>query len=270
MGEEVNTEIAGAAPADTGKLPDSPTGAGEKSETTPTEEKLPFDQHPKWKEARTAAKKLNELLKANDLDDPDDLADLVARGKAVKGKIADLNQIDTLIQKSEKLDKYEAFWKDQEEKKRRETEDPDQTIARLEAALKEKHNFDQKREAQRKQAEQAKAAISSFERDVVDQIKEMDIPKEQTGFIKEFFGVGNPANEIDITDRKAVKRLVAEGLKKKEAYDQAVISAYLGKKESIPKVAPGGGAVTEPAKPKIMLKDARKALHEALQKTHGG
>jgi hypothetical protein len=268
MAEE-NTEKVGAVPTDTTQA-DSSTATDAKSDSST--ENVPWNKDPRFqkfleeKKGLTAAnEKLQALLKANDLDDPDDLADLVSRGKAVKGKITDLDQIDDILLKAQKLEKYEAYWKDQEERKRRGQEDPDQTIARLDAELRRKNLSDQQKESQRQQADNAKKAIQTFERDVTDLVKELGVEKEQRGFVLELFGVGNPANDIDITDKKAIKKLIADGMKKKEAYDQAVISAYLKTKGEIPKVASGAGASMETAPQKRTLKDMRNEFRERMQ-----
>jgi hypothetical protein len=274
------TEKTGAEPEKTEVKTEDKSGAvldakDVKSDSSP--ENVPWNKDPRFqefiKEKKTlsaANEKLQKLLKANDLEDPDDLEDLVARGKVVKGKLNDLNQLDEIIEKANKLTKYEAYWAEQEEKNRRQNEDPDSTISRLEGLLKSKSAKEQHREYERHQAEQAKAAISGYDNEVKNLIKEMEMPKDQQGFILEFMGVGNPANDIDITDKKAVKRLVAEATKKKEAYDQAIIKAYLSGKEIVPKVGSSGSGAPEPNKPKIYLKDARKALHEMMQKSTGG
>jgi hypothetical protein len=271
---EEKTVVAGAEPADTtvkaGAEPVKDAKSDSSTENVPWNKDPRFQDFMKEKKSLTAAnEKLQAILKANDLDDPDDLMELVQSGKAVKGRV-DVNQLDEMIQKAMKLDKYEAYWKDQEERKRREVEDPDQTIARLEKALKTKDQTDRYNAEQRQQAERAKQAINSYEREVSNLIKEMEIPKEQQGFTLEFFGVGNPANDIDITDRKAIKKLITEGLKKKESYDQAIIKNYLAGKTEIPKLASSAGAATEEKKPKIMLKDARKIFLETMQKASGG
>jgi len=270
---EETTVVVGAEPTDKTQADSSTAkdvGSDSSTENVPWNKDERFQSFLKEKKQLTAAnEKLQALLKANDLDDPDDLHRLVQAGKSIVGKV-NVDQIDEMMQKAAKLEKYEAYWKDQEENKRRGQEDPEQTIARLDAELKRKDHTDRQKESQREQAEQAKRAIQSYERDVTDFVKELEIPKDQREFVLEFFGVGNPANDIDIADKKAIKRLISDGVKKKEAYDQAVIKAYLGQKDTIPKVASGAGAATEEAKPKIMLKDARKMFTEQMQKLSGG
>jgi len=270
--EKTNTDVAGAVPVDKGQQSDSPTDKDAKTDSSPevvVDDKgkpLPYDQQPKWKAARAAEKKLNDLLKANDLEDPDDLLDLVQRGKMVKGKLADLNQLDALIEKSARLDKYEAYWQEQEELQKRQTEDPEETIKRLEAKEKLREAAETRKRAEEQYVENTKKAVSAYEAEVTNLIREIEVPKEQCEFVAEFFGVGNPCNDIDITDRKAIKKLVADGIKKKEAYDQAVIKAYLESKKGIPAVTSTAGASAEVGKPKIMLKDARKIFLETMQK----
>jgi hypothetical protein len=86
----------------------------------------------------------------------------------------------------------------------------------------------------------------------------------------EFMGVNNPFNEIDITDRKAINKMVADQKKKLESFKQSVIQDYIKGKETIPKVGSTASAAPMGDKPKIMLKDARKALHEAMNRVTGG
>ncbi len=277
MTDEVkNSDAAGAVPADKGKEPGSLPGKEDGSDPSPevlVDDKgkpLPWDKQPKWKVARQAEKRLDALLKANEIEDPDDLAELVQHGKMVKGKLKDLNDLDNIIKDAEEIRRYRPVWAEQEEKKRREVEDPESTIARLEHALKTKSVKEQQREYERYQAEQAKAAISGYDNEVKELIKEMEMPKDQQGFILEFMGVGNPANDIDITDKKAIKRLVAEAVKKKEAYDQAVIATYLKGKDGVPKVGSAGTGTPELNKPKIYLKDARRQLGETMKQMFQG
>jgi hypothetical protein len=107
---------------------------------------------------------------------------------------------------------------------------------------------------------------------VKELIKAMDMPKDQTGFILEFMGVGNPANDIDITDKKAIKRLVSEAAKKKDDYDQAVIAAYLKGKGQTPKVGSAQSGAPELNKPKLMLRDgsSKRAFLERMRSAAGG
>jgi hypothetical protein len=276
--EEKNTEKqVGAEPKNkTDDKSETESGVVDVKDSNSSDEKVPWNKDPRWQKWQTDKKtlqpladKVNNLLKANGLDDLDDLTELVESGKKVKGKVADLNAIDEIVAKAQKLDKYEAYWRDQEELKRKDTESSDETIARLERELRNRDLSARQRTEAQREAQRAKDAVDGYEREVKNLIREIEVPKEQREFTLKFFGVGNQANEIDITDRKAIKKLIQDGVKEKEAYDQAVIKAYLNTKQDIPKVGATGGAPMG-EKPKIMLKDARKAFLEAFGKATGG
>jgi hypothetical protein len=94
-------------------------------------------------------------------------------------------------------------------------------------------------------------------------VKEMELPKEQQAFAMEFMGVNNPFNEIDITDRKAINRMVADQKKKLEAFKQSVIQDYIKGKGEIPKVGSTAGAA--PIQDKLKnrnLADSRRIVKE--------
>ena len=135
------------------------------------------------------------------------MIELAESGKKVKGKDIDLDRLDEIAAKAKKLEKYEAYWKEQEERKLRSTEIPEETIARLEDQLRKKEALERRKEEEYRQKESAKSALRNYDREVQSLIKEMEIPKEQQAFVVEFFGVGNPFNDIDITDRRAIKKL---------------------------------------------------------------
>jgi hypothetical protein len=277
--ENENTERTGAEPDNTaegkteGKVGAEPVVKDVKSDSS-TDVNVPWNKDPRFQEfikekntLTAASKKLEKLLKENELDDPEDLAELVQKGKAVKGKLSDLNQLDTLMEKANRLDQYEEYWKSQAEKKRRETEDPEQTIARLEEALNSKNVLERQKAQKMLEADRAKQAIDGYDREVENLISEIDMPKDQRGFLLEFMGVKNPINEIDITDKKAVRRIVSEAAKKKDAYDQSVIAAYLKGKGNTPRVGSAQTGAPELNKPKIMLRDgsAKRAFLERMR-----
>ena len=230
-----------------------------------------FQDFLKEKKQLTAAnEKLQKLLKANDLDDPDDLEELVASGKVVKGKLADLNQIDELIAKAQKLDSYEAYWTAEKDRKEREESDPVTRAERAESKLAETEHRRRVEEGAKRQREETKAAIGNYEKEVTSLIKELGLQKEQEPFILEMFGVGNPSNDVDIYDKKAIKRLVADGQKKVEAFKQSVIAEYLKEKKGIVLTGQGAESVGDKKPAKIMLKDARKIFLETMQRGASG
>lgn len=277
------TAIPGSEPGKEGQKPDSPTGDNKdvknleaNADSSPevvldaAGKPLPWNEQPKWKAARQAEKTLQTLLKANDLENVDDLIELLESGKVVKGKLSDLNQLDELTAKAAKLDQYEEYWKQQEEHQRRDGETPEETIKRLDRELKAKNNAEARKKAEQAEQVEAKKALENFDREVKTLADGLDIPKEHQGLFLELCGVGNQANDIDITDRRAIKRMVADSHKKYEALKQVIIADYLKGKEAIPKVGAGSGAAPAENKPKIMLKDARKGLHDWAARAFSG
>lgn len=234
----------------------------------PSKETVPWDKDERWQQwkkeesvLRPAAEKLNKILEANDLEDIDELIELVESGKKVKGKIQDLDTIDTLVAKAERLEKIEAYWRDKEERKKRETEEPDETIKRLEFELKKKDSRESEERKQKELAEQSKKAIAFYERSIGDLIEETSMPKEQKAVLAEFLGVGNITNNIDITDRKAIKKVFQDAVKKFEDYDQLVIKQYLAGKKEVPIVTKTESAIDTENKVKN-LKEARSIMKE--------
>ena len=257
--------VASDATKDGGKGPDSSTGAdGAKVSDTPTDEEvvkddtgkpLPWDQQPKWKAARAAERTLQKLMQVNDVDRPEELEELAKTGKLVSGKV-DVTYLDEIIAKAETLTKYESYWAQQAEAKKRQDEEPDQTAARL-----DKENADLKKQlADRDSMEGNKRVLQEFEGVVITGIKSLlpDAPKEQAEFVAEFLGVGNPAVEVDITNKAAVAKVVKEGVRKFEKFKQQIIKDYLEGKENVPTVPRTEGGTQSGSGGIKNLRDARK------------
>ena len=254
--KDLKTDVKQDAKADV--KPDSPPDKDAKPDSSPE----PWHKDPRFKNDLGLLKAAKSLMEKNGLESVDDLVELAESGKKVKGKQVDLDRLEEIQAKAEKLDKYEAYWKDQEERKKRETEYPEQTIARLEEQLKKKEAADKHKEESRKQQEAAQQALKNYDREVQSLVKEMELSKEQQSFAMEFMGVNNPFNEIDITDRKAINKMVADQKKKLESFKQSVIQDYIKGKEGIPKV--GSTAAAAPVKDKSKINNLAEARKAAL------
>jgi len=259
-GSDPGTEhgkVAGAEPAKKEGASDTPSPEGEK---------LPFDQHPKWKAARAAEKSLQEIMTANELESLEDLVQLVVTGKELKGKQIDVDQLDTLLKKAQTLERYELYWKEQEEQKRRSEEDPTQTIARLEKQLKDLSEGQRGKEQQAQKAQEAKKLWESYDSEVTKIFETIeDIPPEARKFYTFFMGVNNPASNVDFTDKKAIKQAAAEARKIVDDLMEYAIKQYVDGKRKIPTVP--GSAGTPSVSPKIKnLREARKIMLEQASK----
>ncbi len=234
---------------------------------------LPFDKHPKWQSARKAEKQFNELLEANDCDSVEDLLEVIEAGNLVRVRGISKDKLDEIVKKATTLDQYETYWKQQEELNKRGQEDPQDTIRRLEHELNARNMTVKEREAREKADVEAKQTADAYDNEVTKLIGAAEtLPENEREFVIKFFGVDNPANEIDIRNRKEIKRVVSEGLKWLEDYKQTVIQNYLAGKSGIPKI-PSSQIPGSETPPKIKnLEDARNRLAEQARKVfqHGG
>jgi hypothetical protein len=227
----------------------------------------------KFKAASEAANKLDNLLKANDLEDVDDLVALIESGKKVHGKVADLSKIDEILKKAQTLDQYEEYWA--QERKKGET--PEQTIARLQKENQALTSKTKQEEQQKREAAESQKAVETYESEVKSSINSMEnLTASEKEFLAWSLGVGNESNEINITDKKQIKRVVNSGMKKYtelvKSMKEEGIKEYLAGKREIPKVPSGGNetpAVPAPKLPKG-LPGLRNAFVEMLKTGKGG
>lgn len=282
--EDVNPDVvqepakAGPGPVDVNKVLDavveakSSTADEEEkvakeklSEKTTDTEKRPWHEDPRFKKDLSLLTAARNLMELNDLDSIEDLVEFVDKGKAVKGKNVDVSKLDEILEKAARLEKYEAYWEQQKKNQLRE-EDPDNYTKKLEEEIKELKNRDKAKAEAERAAYEAKKSVEFYERTVSELIEDSeDIPKEQHKFISLVMGISNPSNDIDITDRRAIKKSYNEILKSVKEFSDAMkqkgADEYRKGKLEIPKVAP-----TTPAAPvtekRHNLKTAREALHQ--------
>jgi uncharacterized protein with von Willebrand factor type A (vWA) domain len=215
-------------------------------------------------------KSVKGLLEANGLEDVEELKDLVESGSKIRGKKVDLENLDDILAKAEKLTQYEKYWQQQAELQRRGAETPEQTVQRLTKALEEREQKESLKEQQEREAKEAKQSISSYEKEVSSQLDVMeDLTPDAKQFLAWSLGVGNECNEIDLKDKKAVRKLTTDGVKKfndlVKTYKDLGVKEYLEGKKSIPNVPSTSGTVATSEKEPIRgLKNLRKALHESV------
>lgn len=212
---------------------------------------------------------INDILDKHGLSSPEELAEFVDRIAETAGQIGDYDP-DDLLKAKTTLDAYQRKWTEAEQAKLKEAETPDQTIARLEREAAARENQAAQRDRQKRNADAAKAAVKTFNDVVVSTVKaEKDIPAEYVPFLHKLLGVGSPVNNVNITDRAAVKKMAKEfGIKEMRDFEQVVIARYRAGKTEIP-VVPVVASETAPVadehKPKN-LNEARGMMHERLSK----
>ncbi|MFA5340319.1 MAG: hypothetical protein WC332_00940 [Clostridia bacterium] len=277
--EEKNTDKTGAEPDKKEEIKKDATADSSTANKDDKDKKvdsseadMPWHKDPRFKSELALLKTAKSLMEANGLEDVDELKDLIESGKKVYGKKVDLDKLDEIVGKAEKLDSYELYWAQQNELKRRNEETPEQTIARLEKQNQEiSHRVTAKEQAE-KDAQAAKQSVEFYEGEVKTALDLMDdLKPNEREFISWTLGVQNDCNEITLTDKKAVKKVITSGVKKYqkmvEAIKEEAIKAYLAGKESIPKVPSTDGAstATKPEPPKG-LKGLRSAFMEAVSR----
>ena len=247
---------------------DSSTTPDDKGEK-PSDSDQPWHKDPRFKQDLKLLKIAKSLVEANGLEDVEELADLVASGKKVFGKQVDLDKLDEIAQKAEILDRYQKHWAQQEELRKRGMETPEQTIARLQAEREDLSNRYSAKEKAEQDAKEAKKAIAFYEGEVKAQINSIeDLSQEAKDFLAYTLGIGNECNDINITDKREIRRITQQSVKKmnnlvKAIKDQA-IKEYREGKASIPNVpSTDGTAATSKTEP--TLKNARERKNAFLE-----
>jgi len=203
--EKAAAEKTAAEKAAAGKVDDK-SGDGK-------EKPAPYDQDPKWKEARAAQAKYQKILDKHDLDE-DSLEDALASGLSISEilGVRDAKTLTETIQQLKKdsdyLKEVKAYWAEQEEQKKKEELTPEQRAEMSESKLKAYEKDQAAKKAQTEQEASIKQALESYTEQVDKVIESSGFEDEDATIAKLFLGVDNPFNEVDITDKKAVREMV--------------------------------------------------------------
>jgi hypothetical protein len=270
--EKKNEEVVGSLPTDKkDEKVESSTTEDVKEKSSDSE--VPWHKDPRFKDELDSlklGKSVKELIKANGLEDVDELKDLINSGAKVKGKQVDLDRIDEILEKANTLDKYQNYWKQQEELRKRGAETPEETIARLQRDIENRDNENVRKMQQEREAKLAKESVDRYEREVISQLESFDdLTPEVREVIAWSLGKGNECNEIDINDRKAIKKIVNDGVGKYNNLVKTIkeqgIKEYLAGKASIPSVPSTTGTVaTSKVDPPKGFRAMREAAKEMI------
>ena len=278
---EKDSEKSGSQPEDEKAVSEEVKDAKVDSSSTPDAKKeessdsVPWHNDPRFKQDLKLLKAVKSLVEANGLEDVSELTDLVESGKKVHGKQVDLDKLDEILAKASKLDQYQKHWETQEELRKRGMETPEQTIARLQAEREAERSERSRREQTETEAANAKKAVMFYESEIKNQLDDLEgLSADEKGFLSYTLGVGNECNDINITDKRAIKRILNDSVKKynnlvKSIKEQA-IKEYREGKASIPSVSStdGSAAATKTEPPKG-LKGMRNAFAEMMKKGSG-
>lgn len=206
---------------------------------------------------------VQSVLDEYDIDSPEQLSEFLKSLSGLKDQLGDVD-LEELQENSALLKKYQRHWAKEEEDKKEDGETPEETIARLKkenSRVEAERNKD--REAQERSFE-AGRVLKTFTSTVKSSVEaNKDVPVEYQGFLKEFLGVGNEINEVDIYDKAGVKRIAKAGAKKLQEFEQLVIKRYLKGKTETPKISPS--AETSSKKP-VQFKSEKQAKAAAVDR----
>jgi len=224
------------------------------------EEKLPFDQNPRWKAARAVEAKIESTLEEHGYDNLDEMLEDLKTSRELRQAVGK-EDIKELKEAKEWRQKVEAYWAEQKHQKLRET-DPEEYATQLE---KEKRERDAK-ESERRAIEENARAIKDYTSEVQSSLSKLDIPDTHKSFIAYSLGVENPFTEVDIQDKVAVRKAIKDGITKYNKLRDSIIEEYRSGKIKVPPITPTGETtvVTEERKPKT-IKEATEIYRERLK-----
>ena len=209
-----------------------------KEEPKEAEKPAPYDQDPKWKAARAAQKSLDEILERAELESIEDLMEAVESGKTMK-EILGSDDLKQLKKDQARLKEIEDFWESDRLRKLEEEEEPDETKERLKREIKELKEERVREKSEAEEAYKVRSSLDNYTTVANKSVTDAGLTGEDAEMAKLFLGVGNPFNEIDITDKKTVKESNMSGAKRFKSYldgiRQKAIDDYAGgKSEMIP------------------------------------
>lgn len=225
-----------------------------------------------FEKAQKSAKALDGLLKDHGFDSIDDLTDMLRDGKDIKGKLGGLN-LDEVLADAKTLKSYQEYWAAEADKKGGEDEDEDDAVARLQKEVDALKSGRADEDRRTKALQDTERIIEEFNTEVSSFVeKDEGIPETYRPFVNEFLGVNNPANDIDISDTKAVRKMAQDGAKKFTEFIKKVkedgATEYRAGKLEIPPISPTEESVATQLdeKPVKNLKEARKTAVEIITK----
>ena len=254
MGNEIKdetTEVIEAAPDDD-KAKDDKAGKEDK--------KADKDSKGALSDAEDTTKAIQGFLEENDITSPDQLKELLDLKARVGG--ADLDELE---ENSALLKKYQKHWAKEEESKREDDETPEETIARVKN---EKANLEKalkSEQSRQEEAQESQELLKTFNNTVSSALEaEKDLPKEYLPFLKEFMGVDNPINEVGLDDKKSIKKIAKNSVKKILAFEQLAIKSYQKGKADVPAISTSTETPSD-APPKITKEKVRAVMTERLK-----
>ena len=221
---------------------------------------LPYDQDPKWKAARAAQAKMEDILEKHGLDSFEELDDLIAGGSSISEILGArdaktiTDKTKQLIKDAEYLKEVKAYWAEQEAQKQKDELTPEERAEMSEKQLKEYKQAQADKEAKAAEDQSIKQALESYTGQADKAIEVSGLEGEDAAMAKLFLGVDNPFNEVDITDKKAVKEMAKVNTAKFKTYldsvRQSAVDEYAKGKSKFVPISTVATPAKEAVKPK--------------------
>jgi hypothetical protein len=206
-----------------------------------------FDSHPEWQELKTARDSFNDLLGKNGYKDADELMADLQTGVNLQNIVGDRNA-EELVEAANKWAQAEEYWAEQEARQQHQGESAEDRAVRLErenAELKKTRQAEKERLVAQKESE---AALQKFGNEVNSAIDEAKLGSDEANIAKLFLGVDNPMDNVDVSDKRAMRVAINKGMKQftgfVQAIKQAAIDEYATGQSKITPIAKGEGADT--------------------------
>ena len=214
--------------------------------------------------AVASQKTLDGLLEKSGFENVDELIDGLESGSALAKQLGG-KDLDAIIKAADTLEGYEKHWAAEEAKLKTGIEpDEDDRITALEKTVKDFKDEQTEKETKAKEKRESQEALDLHEATVAVTAKENEIPEGQLPFFKEFMGVDNPLNEVDLDDKAAVRKALKGQSKKYSDFVQTVIKGYTDGKIKMVEIKPVEPVV--PDKPEAKnLKEARSMAMERFK-----
>ena len=167
----------------------------------------PYDQDPKWKAARAAESKLNSILEEHGFTNPDDL------NEALKNPLADKigdEDPEQVLKDAKAYRDMQAQRSEEDARRQEENETPEETIERLRQENQNLRTAEAERSERDQALEQSRQTIERYDRAATDLVETLDMGKHERELALKLLGVGNPMDEVDLDDRKAVASALRE------------------------------------------------------------
>jgi hypothetical protein len=245
----------------------SPDLTDKGSETKTNDKPTPYDKDPKWVAARAAQKHLDSIMAKVGASSPEELQELIDQSASVLDKVKGID-LDKALSAAAEADRVKAFLAEQEAEKLEAAESYEETIARLKKEKKDAERGYRNKEAQEQDRKEAQETLKSFTRTVESAItSSKEVPEEYHDFAKMLMGVGNPANEIDITNKAEVKKMTSDLIKVLSGFEQAVIARYRGGKTNTVPMSSNSETPSKGRKPIKSIEAGTKVLREMFAKS---